>query len=520
MATLYSVKADGTDLYPISWNEVNELHPSVDNLGRLVYTRWDYVDRDFNAAHHLWISYPDGRDPRAPHGNYPYPHQTLDARGNQPDGRLERPWSEQSIRAIPGETSKYAAIASGHHTRPAGPIVVIDISVPDDNEMSQVKIVTGDGHMPTDSSLSNEGEPVYVTPWPLGGGYFIAPEFNTRNVLLVDKFGNRTLLFSAAVDLPVYDPIPLRPRPTPPAIPAGTHQGEREETEAHKMAVISVQNLYESDFKWPEATKITALRIIEIFPRPMAWPDNKIPEIGYGSGANARMVLGTVPVEADGSAYFEAPVAKAIYFQALDEQGLAVQSMRSCTYVHPGEHLTCVGCHEEKWKAAGTRRAPLASRRQPSRIVPEPEGSLPFSYARLVKPILETRCVPCHREKEKGFRDADYRSLKPYAFYFHANGTASGLEPLHGGYRTTAGRFGARESRMGKTLYAESHQKYLNEGRFTQEDRRRIALWLDLNSNELGAYQDAAAQRKGEVVWPQGVDPLNPAGIEKGRPAR
>jgi len=45
-----------------------------------------------------------------------------------------------------------------------------------------------------------------------------------------------------------------------------------------------------------------------------------------------RVAIIAVPVEADGSAYFEAPVGKPIYFQALDGQGMAVQSMRSVTW--------------------------------------------------------------------------------------------------------------------------------------------------------------------------------------------
>ena len=265
-ATLYSMKEDGTDIYPISWNEINELHPSVDNQGRLVYTRWDYVDRDFSAAHHLWISYPDGRDPRAPHANYPYPHSTLDNKENAHDGRADRPWAEQYIRAIPGEAAKYSAIATGHHTHAAGPIIMIDISVPDDNKMSQVKVVTGSGKLPVDGAYLDNKQANYVTAWPLSIDFYIASELHSRNVFLIDKFGNRTLLFSAPVDLFVYDPIPVKAWQIPPVITTETFQGERAGLASHNKAVISIQNIYESDFEWPENTKISSLRIIEAFP--------------------------------------------------------------------------------------------------------------------------------------------------------------------------------------------------------------------------------------------------------------
>jgi len=93
--------------------------------------------------------------------------------------------------------------------------------------------------------------------------------------------------------------------------------------------------------------------------------------MGYSQSPTGRVILGTVPVEVDGSAYFEAPIERLIYFQTLDEDGMAVQSMRSGTYVHPGEHLTCVGCHEDKWKAPSVPAKPLAMQRPASRLEPE-----------------------------------------------------------------------------------------------------------------------------------------------------
>lgn len=521
VATLFSMKPDGTDIYPISFNEVNEMYPSVDNQGRLVYTRWDYVDRDFNAAHHIWTSYPDGRDPRAPHGNYPYPHETLDLTGKADDGRNDRPWSELFIRAVPGEESLYSAIASGHHTRAEGPLITIDVSIPDDNRMSQVRVITGNGKLPRDRELRNGQEPVYTSPWPLGKDFFLAPEGGTNNVFLLDKFGNRTLLFSAPTDLPVHDPIPVKPRPVPPVIPCETFQGERSDDPGHHPAVISMMNVYDSDFEWPEGVRIKALRIIEIFPRPMSLPDRHDPKVGYGSSPNARMVLGTVPVEEDGSAYFEAPVGRAIYFQALDAEGRAVQSMRSATYVHAGEHLSCMGCHEDKWKTSALPQAAKALQRKPSPITPEAEGSRPFSYARLAKPVLQEKCIRCHIQSGVDApTSAEYKDLKRYAFFFHAQGRGKGLLPKHGGYRTIAGRFGARESRMGKALFSERHERYMKEGWFSREDRHRIVLWLDCNSNELGTYADAERQRSGDVVWDPSVDPDNPTGVESLDPRR
>jgi hypothetical protein len=113
-----------------------------------------------------------------------------------------------------------------------------------------------------------------------------------------------------------------------------------------RPATIAVMNVYDSDFDRPKGVRITALRIIQVLPKSTPPPNE--PRIGVADQTNARAALGTVPVESDGSAYFEAPVGKALYFQALDASGMAVQSMRSATYVHPGEQLTCQGCHEPR----------------------------------------------------------------------------------------------------------------------------------------------------------------------------
>jgi len=521
VSTLFSIAGDGSDLIPISWHEADEINPSVGNDGMLVYTRWDYVDRDFSAAHHLWRCGPDGSNPRAPHANYPTPHHTFD--GHWDDGRSKRPWAEQFIRAIPGVSGKYVAVATGHHTPPHGPLVLLNLNVPDDDRMSQVQIVTGDGALPVDAEC--RGGYRYVCPWPLSDSYFLAAESETRKLFLIDKFGNRELLFEAPVDLPIFQVIPLRPRPLPPEVRGRTFQGGRGSLPEHARAVISVANVYESDLPYPAGTVIKALRIIEIFPREWAFPESNTPRIGFGTGANARMVLGVVPVEDDGSAYFEAPVGKTIYFQALDERGLAVQSMRSCTYVHPGEHLSCLGCHEHKWKAPAARGGlPKALRRAPSELAPEPEGSLPFSFARLVQPVLEAKCGECHAQRQvephlaagpsasANAPAAIYTSLERYAFYFHGQGSALGLEPIHGGYRSIPGRFGARQSSLLAFLNPAHCGVELTDG-----ERRRLTLWLDLNSNELGAYHDADRQQRGEIVWPKGVNPGNPTGVERDR---
>jgi hypothetical protein len=240
--------------------------------------------------------------------------------------------------------------------------------------------------------------------------------------------------------------------------------------------------------------------------------------MGYSQSPTGRVILGTVPVEADGSAYFEAPVERLIYFQALDEDGMAVQSMRSGTYVHPGEQLTCVGCHEDKWKAPNLRAEPLAMQRPASKLEPEVGGVEPVNFHRLVRPIFENKCKSCH-EKENQKPDFSYNSLEPYAFYFHADGGSNHMSWLHGGSRTIAGKFGARWSRLYKEGYLNKSHYDVN---LTKAELRRITLWLDTNSLEMPTFSlDRKVRekaRRGELVWPVlDVDPNNPLGIEQNR---
>jgi hypothetical protein len=291
----------------------------------------------------------------------------------------------------------------------------------------------------------------------------------------------------------------------PPLIPSRTSQAA-EDAHQDRPATVAVMNIYDSDFEWPQATRIEKLRIVQLLPKSTNPPNQ--PRIGIANQTNARAVLGTVPVEADGSVYFEAPVGKPIYFQALDASGMAVQSMRSLTYVHPGERLTCQGCHERKHRPPPRpTKLPLALRRSPSRIEPDVDGSNPFSYVRLVQPALDRNCVECHREKKAldltGVVEGNYGWTRSYTnlsgkygFYFHvSNGSIN--TGVHGGSRTIAGQFGAKAAPLLKYLGEEHYGVKLSD-----EDFHRIALWLDANSEFYGSYENTAAQSRGEVVQP------------------
>jgi len=185
---------------------------------------------------------------------------------------------------------------------------------------------------------------------------------------------------------------------------------------------------------------------------------------------------------------------------------MAIVSMRSGTYVHPGEQLSCLGCHEDKWRAPKTHYESLAMRRAPSPIAPEPDGANPLSYYRLVKPVFEGKCLPCHRKEDKGIQDFSYAVLKRETWTI---GAYTGDETT----RSEPYKIGAHGSNMGQALL----KTHLD--RLTAEEFRRVVVWLDCASPEYGTWFDQEAQREGKVVWhPLEVDPANPLGVERDRP--
>ncbi len=495
--TMFSMAPDGSDIICMSFHETHEWHPSIDNDGMIVYTRWDYVDRDTNIAHHIWTSFPDGRDPRSLHGNYPLKRES-------------RPWMEMSIRAIP-HSKKYVATAAAHHGHAFGSLVMIDQDRSDDRAMSQLTRLTPDVPFP---ESERHIKPIadcmaYATAWPLSeDDYLCVYDADAKNhgIYLIDRFGNRELIYRDET-IACLSPIPLRARAVPPVIPTKTTQTIMAKAEGKvDKETIAIANVYNSDFKWPEHARVTALRIIQALPKTTPPPND--PRIGIANQTNARAILGSVPVESDGSAYFEAPVGKAIYFQALDKNGLAIQSMRSATYVHPGEQMTCLGCHEPK-RGAPTPSAvqPLALKRPPSKIQPDVDGSNPFNYVRLVQPVLDRHCVGCHQtenaldlagviEGKNGWTRSYTNLAEKYGFYFHV-GNGSINQGVHGGSRTIAGQFGARASALMPYLSETHHDVTLSE-----EDLHRVTLWLDCNSEFYGSYENTVAQSRGDIVQP------------------
>ncbi|MHC4326349.1 MAG: HzsA-related protein [Planctomycetota bacterium] len=457
----------------LSFHETSEWHPSVLHDGRIVYIRWDYVDRSAANFHGLWITNPDGTAAMALFGNY-----TM---------RINACYQP---KAIPN-SHKIVFLAGAHHADVGGSLVLLDpYRIALDPQTGQdsfgsIEVLTPEVCFPEAPGWPGS---YFHSPWPLSENYFLVsfsfdplpgmgPDVKRdteTGLYYFDRFGNMELLYREKGISSMY-PIPLEPRRVPPVVESKLNEELGDEGE---FLLTDVRN---SHFPMPENRPIVKLRVFQVLPKSRTHVANE-PRIGHANAESARMLLGTVPVEADGSAYFLAPARKPLYFQAVDENGRAVQSMRSVAYLQPGERQGCVGCHEPRNRTAATQKTrPVAMRRGPSRIKAGPEGTRPFSFPLLVQPVLDKNCVECH-------------DGNPGQWYEWGGAT---FEPII----TRPGRIGSDISPLTEILSDDVHRLSV---KLDDDELRRLYIWLDGNVPFYGTYESETqlAQKNGLSVAP------------------
>lgn len=513
--TMAIADSDGSNPQVISYHETQEWDPAVLNDGRVIFTRWDYVDRNAVYYQQLWTVRPDGSNVGIFYGNNTF----------NPVGVWE-------ARPIPG-SPLVMATAAAHHAMTAGSIILIDVRKGVD-KLEPITRLTPDALFPeSESAVGRWRAPAgvaspppvpieeqrwpghcYRTPYPLSEDFFLAsysfdplvgePHANSPNmfgIYLVDRFGNKELIYRDP-NIGSLWPTPIRERQRPPhpiSTPLTTAaQGTSNE------GTFFVHNVQQS---WPQLPdgpedRITHLRILQVLPKTT--PHSNTPRVGLANASPGKQVLGTVPVESDGSAYFRAPAKVPLSFQALDQRGMAVQTMRSLTYLQAGEQATCIGCHERPGTAPDVGKPALAMQRSPSTIAPGPDGSRPFSYPLLVQPVLDKHCVTCHSGKDPAGKIAlsgaaagkfsqSYNALAPLVSFSAWNSTpkANG-EPV-----TYPGQFGARASKL-MALLQSGHEGV----KLAAEDIERLATWMDANALFYGTFdpEDQQRQLRGERI--------------------
>ncbi len=384
---------DGKDIYLISYNNEPDYLPSVLGDGRVVYTRWEYTDKPLWRAQKLWTMNPDGTQVNTLWGNQSvWPDLMKDARG------------------IPG-SPRVMFTGSAHHDWFSGSVGIVDprrgLNFPDG-----LTKVTADvpwpecGNGPVDPVESPRYHQsgnfrAYYSPYPLGEEDFLVSASRDDRFLLylMDVDGNRELIYEGTTN--IFHAMPLKPRPRPPVLADRVVWPERKDRDRPQHGVIFSQDVFHG--APPELKgKARSLRVLHIEPKTYTYW-YKRPYISTGpvistvQSEGVKRVLGTVPIEEDGSVCFSAPAGMALHFQLLDDQGRALQTMRSFTGVMPGETRGCLGCHEGSRRAPDHQvRTPVASR-QPRPLTPPPWGEDTVSYPRYVRPVLDRYCGKCHQ---------------------------------------------------------------------------------------------------------------------------
>lgn len=504
MANLHRMEGDGANIHQISKNTLFDGHPTLLPDGRILYYRWEYVDRNFGDAQGLWTTNPDGTSHAIYWGN-----------------NMVSPAGVFDGRHIPG-TDRVVCIFGSCHDRPWGALAVIDRSKGIDAREAVERIwpeaarslVSPDGgeigqNFAVDHFRDNmDGR--YEDPFPLvdpqsgtGGTYFLvsrsrlpprcgkpsqAAQTLKMGIFLVDIFGNETLLH--AEEPGCFDPVPLAPRPRPPVIPVRRDY----ESETGTMYVTDVyegthmQGVRRGDIKGLRVVESTEKRawttplfVTAQFPGGVGTFNR--PAISW-AGFETKRILGTVPVEADGSAYFKLPAETFVYFQLLDGAGMMVATMRSGTLVQPGEVQSCIGCHDDRLSTRLPHRTTLALTRPPSKLEGWQGPPRTFNYLSEIQPIWDRNCVSCHDigkkageklilagDKELVF-NASYVELfqnwgKPEALL---NTVGLGLAPINPAYAV-----GSHQSRLIKLLKDGHH-----EVKLSPEEMRKLVAWIDI----------------------------------------
>ena len=476
---LYVMGPDGTGIRRLGVTKDGDWYPRVGHDGAIIYSHWEYHERGLMFPHPLWMMRPDGTGSDAfakQHFNYPL--------------ALTVP------RPVPN-SRKIIAIATGHHTLAAGPVVLTDRAQGINNPACLTRI-TGPDVWPELGGVAPRpavhgwrippGQGWYMDPYPLSETTFLAAycdggmqDETGYGLYLVDVYGGRELLYRDSA-ISCVMPIPLRPRPRPNLVPDVRPPGTEHAVCMLTNAAEGVPQLAAGAVKW--------LRIAE----PVAWPYcNEIGGQRYEPDAKATgvnwtpvRIIGTVPVQADGSAHFEVPTDTALYFQALDAKGMELRRMRSYVSFQPGEVRGCNGCHETRAAAPsmGFGR-PAAFAGAPSKPIPPPWGdSKPISFLRDVQPMLTRRCLSCH----SGLKPAGSVDLSPGLTASYNRAYDNLLAPQAGlisvssknddARITDVGAFGSRNSK----LVAVLRQTHRGRCTLTSQEWRRLYTWIDANA--------------------------------------
>lgn len=400
---LYRLDAGGSGLRQLSYGALSEFSPTLMEDGRILYNRWEYVYKGIAAAQPLWTMRPDGSGSEEYYGD-----------------NVTDPGVLWQARQVPGNPRLAVCIGCGHEPLGVGQVLLLDLNknkrtpAPITNLTPDVKIqnLRGIFHLRNGVWREDFYGPLYADPYPLSDKFFLvscnpAGRYNDPagyGLALLDVFGNRVPIYEDP-EIACWQPMLLQPRPVPPVFPPVPSPT----TTSPAIASVFLSDVYRGLEDVPRGT-VRYLRVLEQVAKPWsAEVDTARGEDRAADGFGGHLAVtwnahiwiavlhGIVPVAADGSAHFQVPANRNLFFQALDEDYMEVQRMRTFVNFMPGESRSCIGCHEHRTQAPDPRnvtasmQAPLALSAQPGDHAPRP-----LYYPTDVQPILDRHCVHCH----------------------------------------------------------------------------------------------------------------------------
>ncbi|MHC4569567.1 MAG: HzsA-related protein, partial [Planctomycetota bacterium] len=482
---LHVMNADGSDMHAISVNNVNEFDPCVLPDGRILYGRWEYVDKTALTQQTLWTIFPDGSNETAFYAN-----------------NIVRPEAFLDARPVPGSSHLVVASLARHNSTPRGSVGIIDVHL-------------GKNDLAAIANLDHPDEPANdlgdsCEPWPLSNDVILMSArpagFKRNAIVLADRSGQREVVYSDP-NICCHSPMLVKSRPKPPDLDGQIEPGM-------KTGRFFVQDIYRR-LKGVKRGEVKWLRVIEETSRASGTHGGAYNQTFLLSAALAFSVkdyLGIVPVEPDGSAYFEVPSGRAIYLQALDADGRMIQSMRTFVQAAPGVTRSCIGCHEHKHSTPRNAGNPQVMRRAPSRLQPESWGSGFVDYPSMVQPILDRRCVRCHGGRDGIARGLDlsggwtehfnisYENLVNRRNTQVTANLIAGIDCMNGTARWSAQIFEPRSHGSGAAPLAEllvgGHDGHIAD--LTRTERDLILAWIDTNGLYYGTwnYSENSCQLK------------------------
>jgi hypothetical protein len=402
------------------------------------------------------------------------------------------PNTSMYAKPIPGSNTRVVCVLSGHHGNPRmGEVAIIDSSQ-GEREADGVVQILPERHRKVEAVIVDQyatGKwPQFVHPYPLSDKYFLVsckpgPD-DWWGLYLVDVFDNLVPI-RVEPGAALMEPIPLRPRPTPPIIPEAVNLARRD-------ATVYLFDVYRGrGMEGVPRGTVKRLRLIE--PTYRYWGNGETHTAAIDGGWDVKRILGTVPVNEDGSAYFRVPANTPIAVQPINQEGMAQQVMRSWFTAMPGENVSCVGCHENRRDTltSGTRTS--AQDRRAVDITPWYGPARGFGFEREVQPVLTRSCVHCHNGQNH-HTALDFRPKgSPGQADVRFSVAYQNLHPFvrRPGLEADIRLLPPREFEANTSQLVQMLKKGHFGVKLTAEDWDRLITWIDMNVQYAGDWREA-----------------------------